>query len=261
MQARWRSGTERRCCDRLSVPREIHPGVEECGPVNPSNLPLDRNPVRDRTQIVSAKGPSPCVQSVHRHRVPKPPEGVPHYAEHGRKEALGRQYHQLHVNLMYDLLEKRYSDVVIQPRAEIRETAAACDMVARSPLDRNCLYIFDRGYISLNLMAHIVDRNSFFLIRAKEINSAKSLFSRLRLPDAEEFDVPVRFVVTRNPKLWRKDPCLYKLIHNDRAFDFIDAGYLFSSPICYFERSEKSVPFCVDNTDFSAMNRLEMTGY
>ena len=133
-------------------------------------------------------------------------------------------YHQLHVNLMYDLLEKRYSDVVIQPRAEIRETAAACDMVARSPLDRNCLYIFDRGYISLNLMAHIVDRNSFFLIRAKEINSAKSLFSRLRLPDAEEFDVPVRFVVTRNPKLWRKDPCLYKLIHNDRAFDFIDAG-------------------------------------
>ncbi len=38
-------------------------------------------------------------------------------------------------------------------------------------------------------------------------------------------------------------------------------SYLFSSPICHFERSEKSVPFCVDNTDFSAMNRLEMTGY
>ena len=37
--------------------------------------------------------------------------------------------------------------------------------------------------------------------------------------------------------------------------------YLFSSPICHFERSEKSVPICVDNTDFSAMNRLEMTGY
>lgn len=64
MQARWRSGTERRCCDRLSVPREIHPGVEECGPVNPSNLPLDRNPLRDRTQIVNTKGPSPCVYQI-----------------------------------------------------------------------------------------------------------------------------------------------------------------------------------------------------
>ncbi len=133
-------------------------------------------------------------------------------------------YHQLHVNLMYDLLEKRYLDVVIQPRAEMREAAAACDMVARSPLDRNCLYIFDRGYTSLNLMAHVVARNSFFLIRAKEVDSANSLFSRLQLPDAEEFDIPVRFVVTRNRKLWRKDPCLYKLIHNDRSFDFIETG-------------------------------------
>ena len=44
-------------------------------------------------------------------------------------------------------------------------------------------------------------------------------------------------------------------------FFFLVSGYLFSSPICHFERSEKSVPFCVDNTDFSAMNRLEMTGY
>ena len=64
MQARWRSGAERRCSDRLSVPREIHPGVEECGPVNPSNLPLDRNPLLDRTQIVSTKGPSPCATAL-----------------------------------------------------------------------------------------------------------------------------------------------------------------------------------------------------
>ena len=32
--------------------------------------------------------------------------------------------------------------------------------------------------------------------------------------------------------------------------------YLFSSPICHFERSEKSVPFCVDNTDFSGRGRI-----
>ena len=60
------------------------------------------------------------------------------------------------------------------------------------------------------------------------------------------------------------------LRRNDTAYSQFEAidhrknkfqMYLFSSPICHFERSEKSVPFCVDNTDFSAMNRLEMTGY
>ena len=40
----------------------------------------------------------------------------------------------------------------------------------------------------------------------------------------------------------------------------IHESYLFSNPSCPFERSEKSVPFYAENTDFSAMNRLEMTG-
>ena len=92
-------------------------------------------------------------------------------------------YHQMHINLMYDLMEQRYSDVVIQPRTEIRE-----------------------------------------VIRAKEISSVVSPFSFIPVPEDAEFDLPVRFLVTRNPKLWKKNPSLYKLIHNGRDFDLIGPG-------------------------------------
>ena len=133
-------------------------------------------------------------------------------------------YHQMHINLMYDLMEQRYSDVVIQPRTEIREAAAACVMVERNPIGQNCLYICDRGFESLNLMAHITAQGNFFLIRAKEISSVVSPFSFIPVPEDAEFDLPVRFLVTRNPKLWKKNPSLYKLIQNGRDFDLIAPG-------------------------------------
>ena len=130
-------------------------------------------------------------------------------------------YHQMHINLMYDLIEKRYTDVVIQPRAEIREVAAACSMVQRNAIRQNCLYICDRGFESLNLMALIASQGNFFLIRAKEIHASVSPFQLVPVPEDEEFDIAAKFLVTRNPKLWKEDPSLYKLIHNKRDFDLI----------------------------------------
>lgn len=130
-------------------------------------------------------------------------------------------YHQLHINLTYDLLEQRYSDVVIQPRTKMREVSAACEMVDRSTVACNSLFILDRGFESLNLMAHIVSRRSFFLIRAKEIHSIVSPFSLVHIPATEEFDIPVRFLVTRNRTYWKHNPELYKLIRGNATFDFI----------------------------------------
>lgn len=131
-------------------------------------------------------------------------------------------YHQFHINLTYDLLEQRYSDVVIQPRTEMREVSAACEMVDRNTVARNSLFILDRGFESLNLMAHIVSHGSFFLIRAKEIRSSVSPFSFVQVPDAEEFDIPVRFLISRNRTYWKHNPELYKLIRENATFDFIE---------------------------------------
>lgn len=130
-------------------------------------------------------------------------------------------YHQMHVNALFDLLENRYSDAVIQPRKEIQEVNAACTLVDRNDTPGNSLFIFDRGYESMNLMAHICERGSYFLIRAKDIHSSVSPFNHLTFPEKDTFDVPVRFVCTRNGKLKKENPVLYKLIQKKQAFDFI----------------------------------------
>ena len=130
-------------------------------------------------------------------------------------------YHQMHVNALFDLLENRFADVVIQPRKSMREVEAACSLVDANDTPGTCLYIFDRGYESLNLMAHVYERGSFFLIRAKEIRSPVSPFQLLPLPEEEEFDYPVRFICTRSGKLKKTDPVLFKWFQKKQRFDFI----------------------------------------
>ena len=41
-------------------------------------------------------------------------------------------YYQNHTVVMFDLLEKRYTDAVIQPRREINEVQACCEMIDRT---------------------------------------------------------------------------------------------------------------------------------
>ena len=130
-------------------------------------------------------------------------------------------YHQMHVNALFDLLEKRFADAVIQPRKEMREVEAACALVDANDTPGNCLFIFDRGYESMNLMAHVCEKGSFFLIRAKDVHSSVSPFGLLSLPEHDQFDLPVRFVCTRNGKLKKDNPVLYKLIQKTQTFDFI----------------------------------------
>lgn len=131
-------------------------------------------------------------------------------------------YYQMHLNVCYDLVEKRYVYAVIQPRGEMKEVAAACEMVDRNPLSDPCLFIADRGYDSFNLMAHIVEKGNFYLIRLKEPDARGSMFKNVVVPDKEEFDISVEFNLTRSSKLVRQHPEKYKKLFPTRSFDFID---------------------------------------
>ena len=130
-------------------------------------------------------------------------------------------YHQMHLNASFDLLENRFTGVVVQPRKEMKEVEAACSLVDGNDTPGKCLFLFDRGYESFNLMAHVCQRGSFFLIRAKDVCSQVSPFGSLQLPDEDEFDFPVRFVCTRSGKLKKDNPVLYKLFQKQQRFDYI----------------------------------------
>ncbi len=129
-------------------------------------------------------------------------------------------YHQLHINACYDLLEQRYTDVIIQSRSEINEIDAACSMVDNKRIKGKCLYIADRGYESFNLIAHIMEKNDYFLIRLKDIFSQTSSYRDIVPEPNTEFDISSEFIITRSRKK-KKDPGKFKVISKSRRFDFI----------------------------------------
>ena len=130
-------------------------------------------------------------------------------------------YYQNHTVVMFDLLEKRYTDAVIQPRRELNETQACCEMIDRNPISGKCCFIADRGFMSFNLMAHAVNNHQFYLIRVKDIDSERSPFKYYTLPDGEG-QVSVEFVLSRKQsQLLKTNPEKYKWLHTKRHFDYI----------------------------------------
>lgn len=76
-------------------------------------------------------------------------------------------YNQFHINAMYDVLNRVYTDCVIQPKPKCNEMGACTQMVKNNTFDKSIL-MADRGYGSLNLLEtiHRTD-NLEYLFRIK----------------------------------------------------------------------------------------------
>ena len=77
------------------------------------------------------------------------------------------QYYQMHLNAMYDICENRYISAIIQPCPQMNEHLAFRQLVSDSHCPENSIFIADRGYVSYNTLAFLLENNRFFLIRAK----------------------------------------------------------------------------------------------
>ena len=132
-------------------------------------------------------------------------------------------YYQNHTVAVYDLLEKRYLDAVIQPRGKLDEQDACVQMVDRNPLEGESLYIMDRGFYGFNLIAHIINQNQFFLIRIKDIQLSSSSFKHIVPPDAEEYSIPVELILSRGRRKEDQQPNK-RFLPSNRKFDFIPKG-------------------------------------
>ena len=131
-------------------------------------------------------------------------------------------YHQMHLNALYDLLEERYLDVEIQKRAYINERSAFIQMLERINITDKCLFIADRGYFSINVLAHIIHSEHFFLLRMNDIDSRNAFLKRFTLPSEGEFDHRVKFEVTRKQNnLCKNHPDSFVVLRKNRPFDLI----------------------------------------
>ncbi len=77
-------------------------------------------------------------------------------------------FNQFHLNSLYDLCNKTFLDVVIQPMMKENEVKAAQTMVKRNTFPENSILIADRGYIGFNFLETINRTpNLDYLIRVK----------------------------------------------------------------------------------------------
>ena len=79
-----------------------------------------------------------------------------------------KNYNLVHLNAMYDILNKIYVDATIQPKRGMNEHSALVSMVDRSKIQENVIALMDRGYESFNNIAHFQEKSWNYIIRAKE---------------------------------------------------------------------------------------------
>ncbi len=132
-------------------------------------------------------------------------------------------YYQFHLNATFDILEKRFCDIFVQPRPLMNEAKALLSMINDFPNENNYVFIADRGYPSFNLIASIANKDKFYLFRTKSPTSSGSLLKKFNLPDSDSFDVNVSFGLTRShKKKYTKHPDKFKILRPDRTVDIID---------------------------------------
>jgi len=133
-----------------------------------------------------------------------------------------RGFNLIHTISLFDLVSKRYLDMVSQPGREKNEFSALCQLMDRYAYGGCPIFIADRGFASCNVFAHAMEQGFFFAIRAKDINT-KRLLGISHLPC--EIDRRADIILTRsNAKKKRLHPefaPLYRYICKAVTFDFI----------------------------------------
>ncbi|MGN0246037.1 MAG: IS4 family transposase [Lachnospiraceae bacterium] len=132
-------------------------------------------------------------------------------------------YYQMHLNALYNILDNRFHSISIQPRPKINEAEAFCQLVDDSDLDNKTIFIADRGYITLNTLAHLINNNKFFLIRAISPTSSGSFLRNIMEPNLEA-DETITLGVTRSRKKSNNNGQIIKCIKKTRHFEPIPIG-------------------------------------
>ena len=137
-----------------------------------------------------------------------------------------RGFYSIHINAFYDLDRHTYTDAFLQPVHQKDEFRAFCNLVDRHPVTAGTknVYIGDRGYCSYNNMAHVLEKQQYFLFRTKDIHS-KGLVGGFDFPGEEVFDINVDVSLVRSHSSKIKIEGGYRrFVDKATSFDFIEYG-------------------------------------
>lgn len=89
-----------------------------------------------------------------------------------------KPYALLRLRLMYDVLEGRYTDCIVQPMRGKSEGNCLVEMLERWHAPKCVIVIADRAYEAWNVFAHLTKLGVCFLIRAKSPTNPGGILQR-----------------------------------------------------------------------------------
>lgn len=112
-----------------------------------------------------------------------------------------KPFSQLHANLLYNITDRTYDDLIIQKQSDMDERRAAIDMLSTLHPSNPYIVIMDRGYDGFNMIEHgnRLNGEGYFVIRTK--TGSGGIREIASLPNAE-FDKEMTFRVTTSNRYY-----------------------------------------------------------
>lgn len=136
---------------------------------------------------------------------------------------MGRKsFNMLHINCLFDVLNRVFVDCIIDPGLHAGERAALAIMTARLSDPENTIIVADRGYEGFNCIAHLLKCGVKFAVRAKDIDS-NGFLTTLHLLEDGTFDIVIKKkLVLAIPKGQKENPEYVKVKREN--FDYLDSS-------------------------------------
>ncbi|MDY6304846.1 MAG: IS4 family transposase [Lachnospiraceae bacterium] len=176
-------------------------------------------------------------------------------------------YNQVHVIPLYDVISKRYTDCIVQPIRKKNEFQAFCDLIDRCRVPKNVtpIFIADRGFHSLNVFAHAIEKDACFLVRATDVKM-KNLLGSDYPEDNPEFDINITRILTRSSSAKKhmhpERSGEYKVICKAVPFDYIIPGkqdeYEISLRVLRFKISDDGYENVITNLPVGQFSSVEI---
>lgn len=198
------------------------------------NAKLKRNLYNGKYQFIACDGSACDI-----FRDPKDPDTF--FEPNGKSK---RGFNQIHINAFFSILDRRFTDLLIQPGRKRNEYAAFCHMVdSAGTAGPKTVYFADMGYASYNNFAHVIENGQYFLIRC-DPKKTKGILGR-PLDEIKELDCRAERILTRSgAKRKRLLPDRlddYRQVCKEVAMDFLtdeNPEYEISLRVVRFELSE-----------------------
>lgn len=138
-----------------------------------------------------------------------------------------RGFNQIHINAFFSVLDKKFTDLLIQPARKRNEYSAFCQMVDRSESDTPVIYLCDRGYASYNAFAHVIENGQFFVMRCTDDKTEKIL--GFPLDNIQQLDYHVERILSRSQskkkRLHPEQEEQYRFVCKNVPMDYITQGH------------------------------------